>query len=238
MSQYIPILSTVVAFAFAASIFNRYRQKKGSHLLLWGAGMSLYGAGTLMEALMAFTFSPLLLKVWYISGAMLTAAWLGQGTVHLLVRKRGVAPLLTDLLIAASLLSLALVQVSPVAAGSFDTNLPASIQYKEILPRSGMIILLTVLLNLYGTAALVGGAIYSAYLFWRKKVLFNRLAGNLLIAAGALLPAAAGSMLQSGVADWLYVSEFFGAILMYVGFLRATSSAAAEAPLPAGAPSM
>jgi hypothetical protein len=167
---------------------------------------------------------------------MLTAAWLGQGTVHLLVRKRGVATLLTDMLLAASLLSLALVQMAPSAGGSYDISQPASIQYKEILTRSGMIVLLTVLLNLYGTVALVGGALYSAFIFWRKKVLFNRLAGNLLIAAGALLPAIAGSLLQSGVADVLYWSEFAGALIMYAGFVKATAQA--EAPEAAAAPSM
>ena len=37
-----------------------------------------------------------------------------------------------------------------------------------------------------GTLTLVGGTIYAAFLFWRKKVLVNRLYGNILIAAGAL----------------------------------------------------
>jgi hypothetical protein len=48
--------------------------------------------------------------------------------------------------------------------------------------------------------------------------------GNVLIAGGALLPAMAGSFLKAGLFDWLYLSEFLGVVLMYGGFLLATSS--------------
>ena len=97
--HYLSILSTVVTFIFAAAVLNRYARKKGLYLLLWGIGLVLYGMGTLMEALMLFTFSGLALKLWYMSGAMLTAAWLGQGTVNLLVRKRGIAATLNTILL-------------------------------------------------------------------------------------------------------------------------------------------
>jgi len=46
--------------------------------------------------------------------------------------------------------------------------------------------------------------------------------GNILIAVGGILPAMAGSFVQLGLADLLYLSELLGAILMYVGFLQAT----------------
>ena len=77
--HYISILSTIVTFIFTAAVFNRYRYKGGKHLLFWGVGLALYGIGTLTEAVLAFTFNPLALRLWYLTGAMLTAAWLGQG---------------------------------------------------------------------------------------------------------------------------------------------------------------
>ena len=222
--NYISILSTIISFIFAASVFNRYRYKKGKHLLFWGIGLVFYGLGTLTEVILSFTFSALALKVWYLTGAMLTAAWLGQGTVFLLVRRRNVANILAGILIGVSVLALVLILVAPLtsAAGAYNSSQPVSAQYKDILVRSGAITFLTILLNIYGTLALVGGAIYSAYLFWRKKVLLNRVVGNILIAAGALMPAMAGSFIKAGLVDWLYVSEFLGVILMYIGFLQAT----------------
>ena len=222
--HYISILSTIVTFIFAAAVFGRYRHRGGPHLLLWGIGLVLYGLGTMTEAVMIFTFSPIALKVWYLSGAMLTAAWLGQGTIHLLVRKRGVALTLTILLAFVSLFSIGLILAAPVTSGASAYNLdqPVSAQYKDILVRNGAVIALTILLNIYGTLGLVGGALYSAFLFWRKRVLANRVLGNVLIAAGALMPAMAGSFIKAGLGDWLYLSELLGVILMYAGFLQAT----------------
>jgi hypothetical protein len=173
---------------------------------------------------MAFTFNPFVLKLWYLTGAMLTAAWLGQGTVHLLVRKGRIAMTLTGLLSLVSVVSLALIMAAPITstASAYDVGAPASSQYQDILVRSGPIVALTIFLNVYGTFTLVGGAIYSAFLFWRKKVLANRLYGNLLIAAGAMAPALGGTFIRIGLADWLYLSELIGAVLMYAGFVQAT----------------
>lgn len=220
---YIPYLSTLVTFAFTVAVYNRYRQRGGMHLLLWAFGLLLYGLGTLSEVILSMTYQVTVLRVWYLTGAMLTAAWLGQGTVHLLVRKGNAAKVSTWVLGAVSVLALVLVFAAPALSGSYDVTRPASEQYKDFLTRGGLTISLTILLNIYGTLTLVGGAIYSAFLFWRKKILANRMFGNILIAAGALSPAVGGSMLKAGMADMLYLSEFIGAILMYIGFVMATS---------------
>lgn len=236
--HYISILSTIVSLTFAAAVYRRYRQRGGLHLLFWTIGLVFYGLGTLTEVTMLFTFHPVALKVWYLSGAMLTAAWLGQGSVNLLVRKRGVARALDIALIIISLAGVVLIALAPVtsAAASFNPGEPVSSQYKEILVRNGPIIFLTILLNLYGTVTLVGGAIYSAFLFWRKKVLLNRMLGNILIAAGALMPAMGGSFLKAGLPDWLYLSEFLGAIVMYIGFIQATAPQSVPAAAAAASP--
>jgi hypothetical protein len=227
--NYIPIFSTIVTFVFAAAVFARWRYKKPRHLFFWGMGLIWYGLGTLSEVVLAYTFSPLMLKVWYLSGAMLTAAWLGQGTVFLLVRRGGVANALMVALLIASLAAVVFLAIAPIPTGVvYDTTKPISEQYKDILVRSGPVILLTILLNIYGTITLVGGAIYSAYLFWRKNILFNRMIGNVLIAAGALMPAMAGSFVKAGLVDFLYLSELLGVVLMYAGFLLATASKPAE----------
>ena len=217
-----PYLSTLVTFAFTGAVFNRYRQRGGLHLLFWAIGLFLYGLGTLSEVILSLTYNAFVLKVWYLTGAMLTAAWLGTGTVHLLIRKSNTAQVLTGILAAVSLLALVLVFAAPVNSAAYDVTRPVSEQYKEILTRGGLIVLLTILLNIYGTITLVGGAIYSAFLFWQKKILANRMYGNILIAAGALSPALGGTFLRTGLVDFLYLSELIGAVLMFLGFILAT----------------
>ena len=221
--NYLPYISTLVTFAFTVAVYNRYRQRGGPHLLLWAIGLLFYGLGTLSEVILSLTFNLFVLKLWYLMGAMLTAAWLGMGSVHLLVRKGKTAMIITWILAVVSLLAAILVFVAPQTSTAYNIALPASEQYKDIFARSGLIILFTILLNIYGTLTLVGGAIYSAFLFWRKKILVNRMFGNILIAAGALSPAMGGSFLKAGLADMLYLSELIGAILMFIGFLMATS---------------
>jgi hypothetical protein len=224
---YIPYLSTIVTFVFAAAVSNRYRQRGGTHLLLWSIGLLFYGLGTLSEAILSFTPSIFLVRIWYLTGAMLTAAWLGMGTVHLLVRKGNIAQIITWVLTAISVLAFLLVFLVPTNSVHYDIARPVSEQYRDIFSSAGFLRYLlapTIILNLYGTITLVGGAIYSAFLFWRKRILVNRLYGNILIAAGALSPAMGGTFLRAGLTDMLYLSEFVGAVLMFIGFMLATST--------------
>jgi len=228
--HYIPYLSTIVTFAFTAAVFRRYLLRRGPHLLIWSIGLLGYGLGTLSEVILGLTFSAAIVKLWYLAGAMISAAWLGQGTLHLLVRRRGAAWAVTGILAAVSLLATALIVASPItpAAASYQVSQPISSQYQLVLGRSGLVIALTILLNIYGSITMVGGALYSAFIFWRKRVLFNRMIGNILIAAGALAPAIGGSFVRAGLPDFLYLTELVGAILMYIGFLQATTAPATE----------
>lgn len=222
--HYLPILTTIITFIFAAAVISRFRVRHGAHLLFWSIGLVLYGLGALTEVIMLFTFNPTALKLWYLSGAMLTAAWLGEGTINLLVRRRGIVPTLNIILIVVSILAVVLVFLAPITsvAAAYNPAEPLTAQYQDILARSGLMKLLTIVLNIYGTFTLVGGALYSAFIFWRKRILFNRMLGNILIAAGAILPALGGTFINTGLPDFLYLSEFLGAILMYIGFLQAT----------------
>lgn len=221
----LPFFSTGLTLLFTGAVFNRYfKRHQRPHLLLWGLGLALYGLGTFAEAYLTVKWSPVLLRVWYLSGAMLTAAWLGQGTVYLLVRKSGIAHLLMAGLGIASVIAAIGIFIAPMDESAFRLGVPLSSQYKAILTRSGLMILLTILLNIYGTIGLIGGALWSAYLFWRKQVLPNRVWGNLLIAVGAFFPASAGTLIKLGLGDWLYLSELIGAALMFAGFWLATQT--------------
>ncbi len=89
LNTLLPFTSSIVSFIFAFFVFRRYMWRRGPHLLLWGIGLVFYGIGGFCEAYYgAFGWNPLIFRLWYLFGALLVAAWLGQGTVYLLVRRK------------------------------------------------------------------------------------------------------------------------------------------------------
>ena len=228
--HWLPFVSTLITVGFAVAVFRRYFERRRPQLLWWGLGLALYALGTFAETYLAVGWNAALLRLWYLAGAMLTAAWLGQGTLALLIRKPRVIGALNGLLIGASLVAAAAVFLAPLHPAAYQVGLPVSSQYKAVMDRTTLMIGLTILLNIYGTLALVGGALWSAWLFFRKHVLFHRVVGNVLIAAGAMFPAGAGTFIRLGLGDYLYVSELLGATLMFAGFWWATQRQPAEQP--------
>lgn len=231
LSTLLPLASSILSFLFAGAVFARYRRRPGHHhLLVWGIGTIFYGIGGACEAYTgALGFNPVVLKVWYVFGAILVAAWLGQGTVFLLAKDRWVRATTIILTVASVLATLAVIMAG------VDPGYLAGAELTGKAFTTTWIRMITPFFNIYGTVTLAGGAIYSAWLFWRKRVLPNRMIGNILIATGAMAPAFGGVLNRFGLPG-LYIGEFFGVLLMYVGFLQATQSApqpaAAQVPAP------
>jgi hypothetical protein len=190
-------------------------------LLLWGIGMIFYGIGGFCEFYYgAFGWNSLVYRLWYLFGAILVAAWLGQGTVYLLVKRKW-ANALMGVLALASLYAAIRVVSATLDPSLMTTSVHTGSELSGHAIVTSGVRSLTPFFNLYGTLTLVGGALYSAWIFWRKRVLLHRTIGNILIAAGALLPAFGGTFSRFGLPGALYVSELLGAILLFVGFLRA-----------------
>jgi hypothetical protein len=118
---------------------------------------------------------------------------------------------------------------------SFTPSMPISDQYRNIMPAiadGGTVRLTTPFFNIYGLLTLVGGALWSAFLFWRKRVMPNRVIGNVLIAAGALSIGAASTLTRLGYGDLLYLGELFAVILMFIGFQVAARPEPSEMASP------
>ncbi len=226
--QLLPFITTAIIFVFAFLVLRRYFQRGGLHNLMWGIGLIMYGLGTFAEAFLAVAYAPVVLYGWYLFGALLTPAWLGQGTVYLLVRRRNVANVLLVLLTLLSIFAALKVFSLPIT-GSYEITRPVSLQYRDVLQRDSLTTMLLAIFALYGTVALVGGALYSAYIFLRKRVMPQRVLGNVFIAIGGLSPAVGGTLAARGLGDVLFISELLGAILLFIGFRLATT----QQPVPA-----
>ncbi len=335
-SVLLPGLTALVALVFVAAVLQRWRSNRRPYLLLWAIGIATFGLGAAAEAAFGlWGWNPLLFRLYYLSGAILAAAWLGQGTVQLLGR----APWTRISLVVLTLLSLygvyevsraklepafmsrrigdvvALEGAAPeallatagqavatprgalmdawaravaqragvdygevsqaperipyglrkgnaavgtaamveslgleVPQSSAPTGTPVYVVegervrgYLELLPpleMNGSAIIrsssnarsITPLFNVYGTLGLAGGAVYSALLFFRKRTLYYRMLGNVLIATGALAPALGGTLSKAGLPYAVQVSNLIGIVVIYAGFVQATRT---DVPVPA-----
>ncbi|HXF86365.1 MAG TPA: hypothetical protein VNK49_13350 [Anaerolineales bacterium] len=249
INHILPFISTAIMLVFTVHVLQRFFVRRQAHFLFWGIGLAMFGAGSFAEAYLSLAWNEWVFFMWYLFGAALNAAWIGHGTLNLLIRKRWVH-ILTVLLVLGSLYAgYLMLQVMPALDSSiFTTERLISEQYgtkvlepgeaappgretttmiyrgeqvtvvRGLLPLGSPVRLTTPFFNIYGLLTLVGGALYSAFLFWRKRVLPNRVIGNVLIAAGALLIGFASTLTRLGYGQYLYVAELVSAILMYIGF--------------------
>ena len=252
VNQILPFFSTLIMLGFTVWVFERFAARRNPAFLFWGIGLAMFGAGSFAEAYLSLAWNKWVFFVWYLFGAALNAAWLGHGTLYLLVHRRWVH-MVTGLLVIGSLFAgyLMLQAMPKLDESVFITSKPVSEQYgtkaleagqtapagaltittqyrgKEVtavrglLPLGTPVRLTTPFFNIYGLLTLVGGAIYSAYLFWRKRVMPNRVIANVLIAAGALSIGLASTLTRLGYGQFLYLGELVSAILMFVGFRMA-----------------
>jgi hypothetical protein len=230
INTWLPFTSCVISFIFAFFVFKRYLMRKGPHLLLWGIGLVFYGIGGFCEAYYgAFGWNPLVFRLWYLFGAILVAAWLGQGTVYLLANRKWANGLML-LLALGSLYGLIRVFSAQLDPSLMTTSVHTGSELSGHAIVTPGVRTLTPFFNLYGTVTLVGGAAWSAWIFWRKRILLHRTIGNILIAVGAILPAFGGTFSRFGVPGTLYLGELLGAVLMFIGFIRATTPMGSTLP--------
>ena len=232
INTFLPFTSSVISFVLAFLLLRRYFVRRGLHLLLWGVGMIFYGIGGFCEGYYgAFGWNPVIFRLWYLFGAILVAAWLGQGTVYLLAKRKW-AHVFMVILALSSVYGLFRVFGAELDPTQMTTSLHTGSEMSGSAIVTDGVRTLTPFFNLYGTVALVGGAAYSAWIFWKKRVLLHRTIGNIFIAAGAILPAFGGLFSKWGLSGALYPSELLGAILLFIGFLRAITPIENGEPTP------
>jgi hypothetical protein len=214
--HYLPIGTTVLSAIFCSILLRRYISKPTAlHLLWWGLGIMAYGIGTALEsAVTLFGNAVWLNKAWYIAGALLGGYPLAQGSAYLLARRKTADRLTLITLPFIAIVSL-LVILSPVVPGALEPYRPTGGIIAWTWVRA-----MTPFINLYAVFFLVGGAIYSAWRFAKSRGEGHgqRAVGNVFIATGGILPGIGGTLAKTGFIEALYVGEFCGLILIWIGF--------------------
>ena len=210
--HYLPIATTVIAAAFAWTLLRKYRARPTPHIGWWAAGVACYGLGTALESAVTLAGNTAVLtKVWYVAGAVLGGYPLAQGSLYLLASRR-FANRATVVSLPFVIAAGVLVLLSPVVPEALEAHRPSG-----AVLAWGWVRLLTPAINGYAVFFLVGGAILSAWRFWKTVNAGHRAAGNALIAFGALLPGIGGSLAKAGLVEALYAGEFAGIVFIWIG---------------------
>lgn len=222
ITHYIPILTTIVTFSFTVALYRHWQRKpEAKYLMWWTIGTFCFGIGTLTESInVLIGWSVWNMKAWYISGALLGAFPLAQGTVYLLLKKK-TADILTWFFIVYIAIASVAISLAPVDMSLVD---PARLTGRVMT--WGWARMFSILPNTYALIFLVGGAAWSAIQYARKLDSGNRVLGNWLIAIGALLPGIGGSFTRFGYVEVLFVTEFIGISLIWAGYRAMTRTRA------------
>jgi hypothetical protein len=89
MSVALPALTSILALVMAMALLDQWRERRQPFQLVWAIGMGFFGIASGCEAIAAAAgWNEALYRTWYLTGAVLTAGWLGLGTALLLGKTR------------------------------------------------------------------------------------------------------------------------------------------------------
>ncbi len=225
MNVAIPLLTSVISLVFALTVLDQYLERKRPYQAVWTAGLFLYSIASLLHALWGIgVYAEVVFRLWYWTGAMLGAAYLGMGSLYLHVRaKIGhiVLIVLLALTVIGGFLALTLPLRGDVAllqGQKLATMVPGTeppVRYYPVY-----VGIVTALLNVFGAGVMVGSAVYGALAFFRGKTPGFRVVSNVLIAVGAFVSAAGGTLERFNLPDLHTLALLIGVLLIYLGFIR------------------
>jgi hypothetical protein len=205
----LPAAAALVALVFAIMLVSSWLRRPAAQKLLWAVGFAAFSLAATSEAI-AFRhgWSVPLFRLYYVTGGVLTVAYLGAGSAWLLLPKRA-RDVLVGALGTATAGAVTAVLLAPVHASVLAATTATRPPANHAL--GGHAFVWAIVLNVLGTLFLVGGAVFSIA---RRR----RVRQNVWIAIGALVVAAATSMSRTGDTSFIYLGELVGISLMFYGF--------------------
>jgi hypothetical protein len=225
----LPLAAALVAFVFAARLALSWRRRRAAQKAFWGVGFALFGVAAVSEAVAyRHGWTPELFRLYYVTGGVLTVAWLGAGSAWLLLPAKGRDVMLGALLLA-TVAAVVTVSVAPVDGSALAAVTAGRPPVNHAL--GGHAFLWAIGLNSFGTLFLVGG---SAWSILRRQ----RVRTNMWIGAGALVTALATGLSRADTYSLVYAGQLLGIGLMFCGFTLGGAKARPQPESPAGAPAL
>jgi hypothetical protein len=191
--------AALLSLRLAAMLAVRWRERRRPELAAWSAALLAYAAASAALTWGAAAgWDSRSFRVYYLFGALLTAALLGLGSLLLYGRRRMVGPALVYVGLAVG------IAIAVPVHGAFGSDIPAAQDHLEFFPAR----LVAVVANSAGTVAVVAVAL---------ATIKRRPLGNALIVAGVAVAAAGTALSGLGAAKTaIFVS--IAALLLYGGF--------------------
>ncbi len=215
-----PLATAIIGGCFTALVFFQYRKRRQPHQLAWAVGLMLYAVAAFMEAYSEYTrsWNPPVYRIYIVMAASLVG-FLGLGTLYLIAKRKFWGHLF--LLFNLSVMAVFLYGTFTHPLVVKDLVVGITVGGKALGESFSFPRICSFFINIPGTLFLLGGAIYSIFLFARKKEFAYRMWANFLIVLGTLIIAAAGSLARSGQTAGLYPAEMAGSAFLLWGFLKA-----------------
>jgi hypothetical protein len=209
----LPALTAVVSAVFTIAVAMRYARSKRVALLAWSVGLGMFTVAALAGALAQSSgASETEYRVFYLFGGIANVAWLALGTTLLVAPRAGVPA-------AAVVLLLSL--VAAYAVFTTPVNLQIALDTGKGFPDGSLPRILAAIGSGVGSLVLIGGALWSAWAFLRRRHKGRRALSNLVIAAGVIIVAVGGTVTFTGASGILEFTNLIGVSVMFAGFLIA-----------------
>jgi hypothetical protein len=207
----VPLITTLVSGAFAVAVGLQYARKRRPSQLAWAIGLLLFAVAAFMGFLArSGGATDLEYRLFYLFGAITNVAWLALGTVFIVAPRYGRAAL-------AAVLALSAVAAYAVFASPVD--IAVAVDTGKGYPDGSLPRILAAIGSGVGSLVLIGGALWSAWVFLRRRNQGRRALANAVIAVGVFIVAAGGTVAFTGASGVLELTNLIGVSVMFVGFL-------------------
>jgi hypothetical protein len=216
-------LAAICALLAAVFILDQHLQRPRPHKLMWTLGLFFYGLAAAAESFGAAShWNVAEYKVWYYFGGILTAAFLGLGTLFLLGPRR-VGWAVTLVIVVIGIYAGIGVLAAPFSTADLHTLATAATgtitNVRAFKPLPSELEAAAVVMNIPGALLLFGGAVWSAWQFWRKNAPGYRLLSMALLALGSVFPSILTGLQALGNSGGAALGEFLGAVCLLGGLL-------------------
>ena len=219
-SWYWPAATAVLGFIFTALVFAQFVKRRKMHQLCWSIGLLFYSVAAVMETVSEATghWDQGVYRIYIVLAASLVG-FLGAGSFYLIARKPKWPNIYLGFNVVMFLVFLVGALLAPLDAAKLVPGITVGGQ--ALGPSLSFPRIMSLVFNIPGTIFLLGAAVISIWRFSKKQEYAYRMWANVLIAAGTLLIAYAGSRARLGTTAGLYPAEMVASALLLAGFLLA-----------------